>query len=70
METLSASGASQVGQYACVLLLAAPRRKSFTADEGRRYTPMHADGERLNDLSGRMIRCAFVVLNALVVGYR
>jgi len=29
----------------------------------------HADGERLNDLSGRIIGCAFTVLNTLGTGF-
>jgi GxxExxY protein len=29
----------------------------------------HADGDRLNDLSGRVIGCAFTVLNALETGF-
>ena len=30
---------------------------------------MHADGQSLNDLSGRIIGCAFTVLNALGAGF-
>jgi GxxExxY protein len=29
----------------------------------------HADGDRLNDLSGRVIGCAFTVLNTLGAGF-
>ncbi len=47
---------------------AAPRSKNFAADEARRWTPMHADGERLNDLSGQVIGGAFAVLDTPVTG--
>ena len=30
---------------------------------------MHADGDRLNELSGRVIGCAFTVLNTLGAGF-
>ena len=30
---------------------------------------MHTDGDRLNDLSGRVIGCAFTVLNTLGAGF-
>ena len=30
---------------------------------------MHADGDSLNELSGRIIGCAFIVLNTLGVGF-
>ena len=30
---------------------------------------MHADSVRLNDLSGRVIGCAFTVLNTLGAGF-
>src|SRR5438445_8725568 len=30
---------------------------------------MHADSDRLNDLSGRVIGCAFIVLNTLGAGF-
>jgi hypothetical protein len=33
------------------------------------WTVSSADGERLNDLSGRIIGCAFTVLNTLGTGF-
>lgn len=42
--------------------------KSFTQIFSR-YTQMHADENKLNELPGRVIGCAFTVLNALGVGF-
>ncbi len=64
-------GASQARQRFRNHLSAAPRSKNFAnyADKARRCTPMHADSERLNDLSGQMIGFAFPVLDTPGAGF-
>ena len=44
--------------------MAASHSKILNAD-ARRFTQIHADGVRLNDLSGNVVGCAFTVLNTL-----
>ena len=46
---------------------AASQSKVLNAD-ARRFTQMHADGVRLNDLSGYVIGCVFTLLNTLGTG--
>jgi GxxExxY protein len=43
-------------------------KEDIDADEGG-CTRMHADGTRLNELSGHVIGCAFTVLNTLGAGF-
>jgi hypothetical protein len=44
--------------------LTASQSKVLNAD-ARRFTRIHADGIRLNDLSGYVIGCAFTVISML-----
>jgi GxxExxY protein len=55
----------RVGQYFGNHLPPTSYKRRFNADEGG----MHADGMRLNELSGRVIGCAFTVLNTLGAGF-
>ncbi len=48
--------------------MASPKKEGFHADFSR-CTPMHADKNRLNELSGNVIGCAFIVLNTLGAGF-
>ena len=61
-------GVWQLRQHFSNYLLAALQRKALNADV-RKMHAEHADSNRLNDLSGRVIGCAFTVLNTLGVGF-
>jgi len=47
---------------------AASQKKAWNADKKSMHAK-HADNSRLNDLSGRVIGCAFTVLNTLGAGF-
>ena len=64
----AAECSAEVRQHFGNQLLAASQEESFYADSSG-CTRLHADKDRLNELSGGVIGCAFTVLNTLGVGF-